>query len=73
VKSRLSHRLHKAEGTTGSKRRRQKLGSIDDFLVGKRSGKAQYAKLQVGGLVGLGSDHCPLPGDMLTCETEQGG
>lgn len=49
------------------------LGSIYNFMVHKRSGRVEYAVLQFGGFLGLGSDYCPLPWDVLTYETHQRG
>src|SRR3546814_14635423 len=42
-------------------------------MVTKREGRVEYAALQFGGLFGLGSDYYPLPWDVLTYDTEQGG
>lgn len=64
---------NKVEGTNVYNAQREKLGSIYNFMVEKRSGKVEYAVLQFGGLFGLGSDYYPLPWDVLTYDTEQGG
>lgn len=64
---------NKVEGTTVYNSQREKLGSIYNFMVEKRSGKVEYAVLQFGGLFGLGSDYYPLPWDVLTYDTDQGG
>lgn len=64
---------NKVEGTSVYNRSGEKLGSIYNFMVDKRSGKVEYAVLQFGGLFGLGSDYYPLPWDVLTYETDQGG
>ncbi|MBT0671531.1 PRC-barrel domain-containing protein [Novosphingobium profundi] len=64
---------NKVEGTNVYNAQREKLGSIYNFMVEKRSGKAEYAVLQFGGLFGLGSDYYPLPWDVLTYDTDQGG
>ncbi|EJU14606.1 PRC-barrel domain-containing protein [Sphingomonas sp. LH128] len=64
---------NKVEGTAVYNRDNEKLGSIYNFMVDKRSGKAEYAVLQFGGLFGLGSDYYPLPWDVLTYEANQGG
>lgn len=64
---------NKVEGTAVYNPQQEKLGSIDHIMIEKRSGKAQYAVLQFGGLFGLGSDHYPIPWDMLTYDTDQGG
>ena len=64
---------NKVEGTAVYNRDGEKLGSIYNFMVDKWSGKVEYAVLQFGGLFGLGSDYYPLPWDMLTYDTSQGG
>lgn len=64
---------NKVEGTTVYNREGEKLGSIYNFMVDKRSGQAEYAVLQFGGLFGLASDYYPLPWNVLTYETDQGG
>ena len=64
---------NKVEGTHVYNREREKLGSIYNFMVDKESGEVEYAVLQFGGLFGLGSDYYPLPWDVLTYDTEQGG
>lgn len=64
---------NKVEGTTVYNRQGEKLGSIQNFMVDKRSGQAEYAVLSFGGLLGLGQDHYPLPWDVLTYDTSKGG
>lgn len=64
---------NKVEGTTVYNRDGEKLGSIYNFMVDKRSGEAEYAVLQFGGILGLGSDYYPLPWDVLAYEVDQGG
>ena len=64
---------NKVEGTTVYNAQSEKLGSIYNFMVEKRSGKVEYAVLQFGGVFGLGSDYYPLPWDVLTYDTDQGG
>jgi sporulation protein YlmC with PRC-barrel domain len=64
---------NKVEGTAVYNRQGESLGTIYNFMVDKRSGKAEYAVLQFGGLFGLGSDYYPLPWDVLTYDTGQGG
>lgn len=63
----------KVEGTAVYNRAGERLGSISSFMVGKRSGKVEYAVLSFGGFLGMGQDHYPLPWDMLDYETSQGG
>ncbi|MBN8830212.1 MAG: PRC-barrel domain-containing protein [Sphingomonadales bacterium] len=63
----------KVEGTSVYNRAGEKLGSIRNFMVEKRGGKAEYAVLEFGGLFGLGADHYPIPWDMLDYSTDLGG
>ena len=64
---------NKVEGTAVYNRNREKLGSIYNFMVDKRSGNVEYAVLSFGGLFGMGGDYYPLPWDVLTYDTDQGG
>lgn len=64
---------NKVEGTAVYNRDGEKLGSIYNFMVDKRDGKVEYAVLQFGGFLGIGSDYYPLPWEMLTYDTAQGG
>jgi sporulation protein YlmC with PRC-barrel domain len=64
---------NKVEGTAVYNRDGEKLGSIYNFTVDKRSGEVEYAVLQFGGLFGIGNDYYPLPWDMLTYDMSQGG
>ena len=71
-----THRLissDKVDGTAVYSRKGEKLGSVKSFMVDKRSGKAEYAVLQFGGLFGIGSDHYPIPWEMLAYDVDQGG
>ena len=63
----------KVDGTTVYNRQGEKLGSVRNFMVDKRSGKAEYAVLQFGGLFGIGSDYYPIPWEMLAYDVDQGG
>jgi sporulation protein YlmC with PRC-barrel domain len=70
------HRLiasDRVEGTAVYNRSGERLGTIHNFMVNKRSGKAEYAVMNFGGLFGLGGDRYPLPWDVLTYDTTQGG
>ncbi|MBJ7501196.1 MAG: PRC-barrel domain-containing protein [Sphingopyxis sp.] len=64
---------NKVEGTAAYNSQGEKLGSIYNFMVDKRSGDVEYAVLQFGGFLGLGSDYYPLPWDILAYDTTQGG
>jgi sporulation protein YlmC with PRC-barrel domain len=63
----------KVEGTAVYNRAGERLGSISNFMVDKRSGKVEYAVLSFGGFLGIGSDQYPLPWDILHYDTHQGG
>jgi len=71
-----THRLiasDKVDGTAVYDRSGERLGTIRNFMVDKRSGQAQYAVLQFGGLFGIGSDYYPIPWQKLTFDPSQGG
>ena len=70
------HRLiasNRVEGTAVYNRQGEKLGRIENFMVDKRSGQAEYAVMSFGGFLGMGDDHHPIPWSKLTYEPEQGG
>lgn len=64
---------NKVEGTSVYNRQGEKLGSIYNFMVDKRTGRVDYAVLQFGGILGIGSDYYPLPWSKLDYETSHGG
>ncbi|PAL19494.1 PRC-barrel domain-containing protein [Sphingopyxis sp. GW247-27LB] len=71
-----THRLiasDKVEGTAVYNPENDRLGTIANVMIDKRSGKSEYAVMEFGGLFGLGSDHYPIPWDMLTYDTGKGG
>lgn len=63
----------KVDGTAVFNRQGERLGSIHHFMVGKRDGRVRYAVMSFGGLFGMGERYHPLPWDMLTYDTDQGG
>ncbi|MFG6467239.1 PRC-barrel domain-containing protein [Roseateles sp. BYS87W] len=63
----------KVEGTNVYSPSGDKLGSIDDLLIDKHSGRVRYAALEFGGFLGLGSDRYPLPWDQLKYDTSKDG
>jgi hypothetical protein len=64
---------NKVEGTAVYNQQRERLGSIHNFMVDKMSGQVEYAVLSFGGFLGMGSDYYPLPWNVLTYDTDQGG
>ena len=63
----------KVEGTAVYDRQGERLGSVHNFMVDKRSGKVEYAVMSFGGFLGLGQSYHPLPWRALTYDTGKGG
>jgi sporulation protein YlmC with PRC-barrel domain len=63
----------RVQGVDVFNRTGEKLGSIDDIMVEKRSGRAAYAIMSFGGILGMGKDYHPLPWSMLTYDPKLGG
>ncbi|HEY8878585.1 MAG TPA: PRC-barrel domain-containing protein [Roseateles sp.] len=63
----------KVEGTTVYSPSGDKLGSIDDLVIDKKSGQVRYAALEFGGFLGMGTDRYPLPWDQLKYDTAKDG
>ena len=56
----------KVEGTAVYNSAGDRLGTVHNFMVGKRSGKVAYAVMSFGGFMGIGEDYYPLPWSLLT-------
>jgi sporulation protein YlmC with PRC-barrel domain len=63
----------KVEGTPVYDRQGEKLGTISDVMIDKRSGTVAYAVLSFGGFLGLGSDYYPIPWNTLTYDVREAG
>ena len=63
----------KVEGTAVYDRAGESIGAIHNFMVDKVSGQVAYAVLSVGGFLGLGETHHPLPWNALTYSVELSG
>lgn len=63
----------KVEGTKVMNPTGEKLGSIEDIMIDKRSGKVAYAVMSFGGFLGIGDKHHPLPWSMLKYDTNLNG
>src|SRR3984885_9592376 len=63
----------KVNGTTVYNNAGEKLGSVYDVMIDKRSGKADYAIMSFGGFLGIGDSYHPLPWQTLTYDEGQGG
>ena len=71
-----THRLiasNKVEGTAVYDRKGERLGTVDHFMVDKRSGQVAYAVMSFGGFLGMGESNHPLPWRVLTYDPGQGG
>lgn len=64
---------NKVEGTRVYNRRGDRLGTIYNFMVDKRSGRVEYAVMSFGGFLGMGERYYPLPWNLLTYEESHGG
>jgi sporulation protein YlmC with PRC-barrel domain len=64
---------NKVEGTRVYNRHGDRLGTIYNFMVDKRSGRVEYAVMSFGGFLGLGERYYPLPWNLLTYNERQGG
>jgi sporulation protein YlmC with PRC-barrel domain len=63
----------KVEGTAVYNNAGEKLGSIDDLMIDKRSGQIRYAVLEFGGFLGMGTDRYPIPWNVLKYDTSMNG
>lgn len=63
----------KVEGTPVFNPRGERIGTIENFMVTKRSGRVEYAVLSFGGFMGLGERYYPLDWDELTYDENLGG
>ena len=64
---------NKVEGTAVYNQKGERLGTVENFMVGRRSGQVAYAVLSFGGFLGVGEGHHPLPWNALTYDTKLGG
>lgn len=63
----------RVEGTVVYNPAGERLGTIQRFMVDKHSGRAHYAVMQFGGIMGIGGDCYPIPWEMLVYQPCQGG
>jgi sporulation protein YlmC with PRC-barrel domain len=63
----------KVKGTTVYNSVGEQLGTVQDLMIDKMSGKIAYAVVTFGGFLGMGSDRYALPWQILKYDpTEQG-
>ena len=63
----------KVNGTSVYNTAREKLGTVYDLMIDKRSGQAEYAIMSFGGFLGIGDRYHPLPWSALNYDPVQGG
>jgi hypothetical protein len=63
----------KVEGTNVYNLQGEKLGTIDDIMLDKVTGKAIYAIMSFGGFLGIGEKFHPLPWSTLKYDSRQNG
>ena len=63
----------KVEGTNVYNLSGDKLGTVEDIMIDKVSGRAIYAVMSFGGFLGIGDKHHPLPWSALKYDTQKGG
>jgi sporulation protein YlmC with PRC-barrel domain len=51
----------------------EELGTVDDILIDKVSGRAVYAVMAFGGFLGMGEKQHPLPWSTLKYDEDRGG
>jgi sporulation protein YlmC with PRC-barrel domain len=61
------------QGTTVYDTAMEKLGSVEDVIIDKATGRIAYAILSFGGFLGIGDRYYPLPWEKLAYNTEIGG
>jgi sporulation protein YlmC with PRC-barrel domain len=63
----------KVEGTSVYNPAGEGVGTIDDVMVDKQTGKVAYAVMSFGGFLGMGADYYPVPWTTLKYDTNMGG
>jgi hypothetical protein len=63
----------KVNGTSVYNPAGDNLGTIDDIMIDKASGRAIYAVMSFGGFLGMGEKFHPLPWATLKYDAQKGG
>ena len=64
---------NKVKGTNVYNPAGEKLGSVDDIMIDKVSGRAIYAVMSFGGFLGMGEKYHPLPWATLKYDEQKSG
>ena len=63
----------KVRGTKVYNLQDEHLGEIDDIVLSKHSGEAQFAIMSFGGFLGIGEEYHPVPWKSLKYDVDKGG
>ena len=63
----------KVDGTKVFDCKGEQIGSIHHLMIGKITGRVEYAVMSFGGFLGMGESYNPLPWDALNYDTKRGG
>jgi hypothetical protein len=63
----------KVKGTNVYNHAGEELGTVDDIMIDKVSGRAIYAVMSFGGFLGMGEKYHPLPWATLKYDARKGG
>ena len=63
----------KVQGTEVYNTSGEKLGTVEDVMIDKHTGKVAYAVMSFGGFLGIGEKYHPLPWSTLDYNTELDG
>ncbi len=63
----------KVKGTNVYNLAGEKLGSVEDIMIDKATGRSIYAVMSFGGFLGMAEKHHPLPWATLKYDTQKGG
>jgi sporulation protein YlmC with PRC-barrel domain len=64
---------HKVQGANVYSTALEKLGTVEDIMIDKASGRIAYAILSFGGFLGIGDRYYPLPWERFKYNRELGG
>jgi sporulation protein YlmC with PRC-barrel domain len=60
----------KVQGTPVSNPAGERIGSIENIMIDKPTGRVAYAVMSFGGILGIGKNRYPLPWNLLEYDTE---
>jgi hypothetical protein len=63
----------RVQGTAVYNLKGEKLGSVENIMIDKYSGRVAYAVMAFGGFLGIGDRHHPLPWNVLHFVPDRGG